>query len=135
MNQSQLNFASIGKRLVALIIDGIILSVVAYIFFDEGYSYTGPGLYNSLIQLVVAWLYFAIQDSSSHQATFGKRAMDIHISGPAGQKVDFKVASIRYFGKLLSSFILLIGYFMAMFSSEKQTLHDRLANTWVVEDQ
>lgn len=134
MKESQLKLASIGKRLVALIVDGIILSIVAWIFFEQEYSFTGPGLSNGLVQMAVAWLYFALQESSTYQATFGKRVMDIHITRNEGQKVDFKTASIRYFSKLLSSLLLLIGYAIALFSAENRTLHDRVANTLVVED-
>ena len=134
MKESQVNLASIGKRFIALMVDGIILTFVAYIFFEQKYSYTGPGLSNGLVQMAVAWLYFALQESSSYQATFGKRVMDIHIIGNDGQTVDFKTASIRYFSKLLSSLLFLIGYAMAFFSAENRTLHDRLANTIVVGD-
>jgi uncharacterized RDD family membrane protein YckC len=134
MNELNMNYASIGKRFLALIIDGALLSLLGAIFFKEKYSFTGPGLSMGLIPLVVAWLYFALQDSSAHQATIGKRVMDIHIRTLGGEKVDFKTASIRYFSKLLSSLLFLFGYIMAFFSAERKTLHDRLANTLVVND-
>ncbi len=134
MNEVNMNYASIAKRFVALIIDGALLSMVGMIFFSKNYSFTGPGLSMSLIPLIVAWLYFALQESSSHQATIGKRVMNIHLRTAAGDKIDFKTASIRYFSKLLSSCLFLFGYIMAFFSEQRKTLHDRLANTLVVND-
>jgi len=134
MNELNMRYASIGKRFLALLIDGILLSIIGVVFFSTNYSITGPDLSMSLIQVVVAWLYFAIQDSSSHQATIGKRVMDIHLITSEGQKIDFKTASIRYFSKLLSSFLFLFGYIMAFFSAQRKTLHDRLAKTLVVKD-
>lgn len=127
-------YASIGTRLIALIIDGVVLSIVGWLFFDQSYSFTSPGLFMGFIPLIVAWLYFSLQESSAKQATFGKRVMDIHIIAKDGSKIDFKQSSIRFFSKLLSSFLLLIGYIMAFFNEERRTLHDRLADTLVVDD-
>ena len=135
MNNVTNRYASIGKRLIALIIDGVILSVVSWLFFDKNYSFTGPGLSMGFIPMIIAWLYFSLQESSAKQATFGKRVMDIHIVGKDGSKIDFKQSSIRFFSKLLSSFLLLFGYIMAFFNDERRTLHDRLADTLVVDDQ
>ena len=134
MKENSLEYASIGKRLVGLIIDGVILSIIGAIFFDTNYSYTGPGLSMGIIPMAVAWLYFALQESSSYQATVGKRVMDIHLISENGGAISFKTASIRYFSKLLSSFLLLLGYFMAFFSQERRTLHDRIAKTLVVDN-
>jgi uncharacterized RDD family membrane protein YckC len=48
-----------------------------------------------------------------------------------GNKISFGRATGRYFGKLLSAFILLIGYIMAGFTEKKQALHDIIAGTLV----
>jgi uncharacterized RDD family membrane protein YckC len=85
-----------------------------------------------LFSLVVKWLYFALQESSSAQATLGKRAMGIQVTNLEGQRIGFGQASGRFFGKIISGMTLLIGYMMAGFTERKQALHDMIAGTLVV---
>lgn len=49
-----------------------------------------------------------------------------------GYPVTFGRATGRYFGKILSGAILMIGYIMAAFTERKQALHDMMAGTLVV---
>ena len=51
-----------------------------------------------------------------------------------GQRLTFGRATGRYFGKILSSLICLVGFIMAGFTEKKQALHDMLASTLVVKD-
>jgi uncharacterized RDD family membrane protein YckC len=44
-----------------------------------------------------------------------------------GNRITFGRATGRYFGKYLSSLILLIGFIMAAFTEKKQALHDIMA--------
>ena len=65
-------------------------------------------------------------------ATVGKMAMKIRVVTAEGQKVSYLRALGRYFAKLLSGMILMIGYLMAAFDDEKRALHDRICNTRVI---
>ena len=49
-----------------------------------------------------------------------------------GQPIGFGRASGRYFARILSSLILMIGYLMAAFTARKQSLHDLLSGCLVV---
>jgi len=49
-----------------------------------------------------------------------------------GDRVSFLQAFGRNLGKILSGLILYIGFFMAIWTDKKQTLHDQMANTYVV---
>ena len=82
--------------------------------------------------IIIDWLYYALMESSSKQATIGKMVLGIKVTDMAGNRIGFGKASGRYFGKILSGLILLIGYFMAGFTEKKQALHDILANCLVV---
>jgi uncharacterized RDD family membrane protein YckC len=66
-------------------------------------------------------------------ATVGKMAMGLKVTDMEGNQISFLRASYRYFGKFLSSMILLIGYIMAGFTEKKQALHDIMANCLVVK--
>lgn len=84
------------------------------------------------VSLVVWWLYFALQESSSKQATIGKRAIGIKVADMSGKRISFGKATGRHFGKIISSIILMIGFIMAAFTAKKQALHDMMAGTLVV---
>lgn len=87
------------------------------------------------IQLLIYmayWLYSASFESSSWQATPGKRIMGLAVTDLQGRRITFARASGRFLGKLLSQFLLFFGYLMAAFTARKQALHDLLASTLVL---
>lgn len=86
----------------------------------------------SLPSLLIRWLYFALMESSSMQATVGKMALGLIVTDMEGNRVSFARATGRHFGKIISGMILGIGYIMAGFTEKKQALHDMIANTLVV---
>ena len=63
---------------------------------------------------------------------FGKLACGIQVVDLEGRKLSFLQASGRYFGKIISSLILGIGFLMCAFTAKKQCLHDMMANCLVV---
>lgn len=125
-------YASFWERFGAAFIDGLILLVPNLIItfaFRNGGSGSALG---SLLNIAISWLYAALQESGPHQATFGKRAMRIKVVNEAGGRIGFGQATGRHFGKLVSSLILCIGYLMMLWDDRKQTLHDKMAGTFVV---
>lgn len=92
-------------------------------------------LYLTLIfgRLIVVWLYHAILESGPHQSTWGKRVLGLKVTSLNGQRISFAHASGRYFGSMITSMTMGIGYLMAAFTDRKQTLHDMIAGTLVVK--
>jgi uncharacterized RDD family membrane protein YckC len=90
------------------------------------------GIY--VLCLVGIWLYFAILESSSWQATVGKKLLGLKVTTLDGRRISFGQATGRFFGKILSGLTLLIGYIMAGFTARKQALHDMIAGTLVVRN-
>jgi uncharacterized RDD family membrane protein YckC len=123
-----LRFGSFGERIAALLLDTIILLVPHYLIN----LYTGP-LTSFLMILVLDWLYYSVQESGIHQATIGKRIMQMKVMTLEGSGVSFMQASKRFFGRLLSGLILFIGYIMMIWDDDSQTLHDKIADTIVVK--
>ena len=130
------------KRAVAIFIDSIVLTIVMFaIMFTLGFFVGGMisdpesvakiSNFGMLLNVVVVWLYFALQESGQNQATVGKRVMAIYVITKEGDRLSFPQATIRYFSKYLSS-ILMIGFIMAAFTKNKQGLHDMIADTLVV---
>jgi len=94
----------------------------------------GAYFFAILLSVIMSWLYFALMESSSRGATLGKMALGIRVTDLSGNRISFGKATGRYFGKIVSSMILMIGYLMAAFTERKQALHDMMAGCLVVND-
>jgi uncharacterized RDD family membrane protein YckC len=89
-----------------------------------------PAGYLSL--LLMMWIYYASFESSSWQATPGKRVLRLYVTDLAGRPATFWLASQRYFFRLISELIFMVGYIVAGFTAKKQALHDILAGCLVL---
>ena len=148
-------YAGFWKRLVALLIDSLLLYVVSLIvgvvlggvllvalstsdvpiFYDDNATFLLSLMVSVIlacINMVIQWLYFALMESSAKQATLGKMALGIKVTDLNGERIGFGRATGRYFGKIISGFILAIGFIMAAFTEKKQGLHDLMASCLVI---
>jgi uncharacterized RDD family membrane protein YckC len=87
----------------------------------------------NIVEIFAAWVYAALMESSSIQATLGKMALGIKVTDEFGNRISFGRASGRHFSKWISAMTLMIGYIMAGFTERKQALHDIIAGTLVVK--
>lgn len=151
-------YAGFWKRFFAAIIDTVIVFVVGGIiaiflgavfggitgsvvgmFAREGFIL--PTFFSTLFffvtafYLLIRWLYFAIMESSSYQATFGKQVLNIKVTDMEENRISFWRATLRYFAKILSEMIFYIGYIMIGFTPKKQGLHDMIAGCFVIVDR
>lgn len=151
-----LQLADSGKRLIAFLIDAILLSVVTVILVSifgmvggigsaSAFSNSsdmsdsqassimaamaGAGLLIQLVSLALQVGYFTYMESSERQATIGKSAMGLIVADENGNRLDVQKALIRNISRLVSAYICLIGYLMAFFTEKKQALHDIIAKT------
>lgn len=138
-------YAGFWLRFAAYLIDTVILSLV---FVPVGFvlgivmaatdNARDPDLmvvFNGLINLasfVAGWLYSSLLESSSWQGTVGKKLCGLRVTDMDGYQISFGKATGRYFGKILSSLICLVGFIMVAFTEKHQGLHDLLAGTLVV---
>jgi uncharacterized RDD family membrane protein YckC len=120
-------YAGFWIRVVAAIIDAVILAAAAGLVSAGTF---GAGIFVSLLG---PWLYEAFMLSSEWQATVGKRAMSIFVTGADGGRISFARATGRHFAKWISACILGIGFIMVAFTAKKQGLHDLIAETFVVK--
>lgn len=123
--QGTLTLASIGKRFVAALIDGLIMIIPGLVL--GWIPVAGP-----ILALVIEWLYFAKMEELTG-ATLGKRWMKIQVVNADGQFQTFWQASLRYLIRNFISGILCIGYIVAFFTQNRQALHDLAAKTFVIE--
>jgi uncharacterized RDD family membrane protein YckC len=90
------------------------------------------GIVGSVFSVAVNWLYEAVLESSSYQATVGKMALGLKVTDLEYRRISFARATGRHFAKILSAMILFIGFFMIGFTERKQGLHDMIAGTYVI---
>ncbi len=130
-------YAGFWNRLLAMILDGFILSVSAVIialvtavFFHNKTVIEGVGL----LIFIVSIIYYIEMEASSYQATIGKLLMGIKVVDLTGNKISVGRSAGRFFSKYISS-IFLIGFLMQPFTKKKQALHDMIAGTLVIKTQ
>lgn len=88
----------------------------------------------SLVGVIVWWVYYATCESSPGEATPGKRALRLRVTDLQGRRISFARATGRTFAKVLSFATLFVGFFMAGFTGRRQALHDLIAETVVLRD-
>ncbi|HET9671891.1 MAG TPA: RDD family protein [Actinomycetota bacterium] len=134
-------YAGFWRRVGAALIDGLIVGAATapITLLAINVDVTDAGATTEWMRsplypvvTVAQWLYFALMESSSRQATVGKMALGIRVTDVDGRRVSFGRATGRYFAKFLSALILGIGFLMAAFTEKKQALHDMIAGTLVV---
>lgn len=124
-------YAGFWKRFIAHIIDGFVLLLIGY-----SISKLNKDTYIlGLLDMLVSFFYYVGLESSEKQATLGKLVMNIKVTDTNGRRIGFGQATIRYLGKILSGFLLMIGYLMVAFTEKKQGLHDLIAKTYVIQDK
>lgn len=150
------NLAGVGKRIVALIIDWIVLTIaqgiIGSIFlggmavnYSSILSDSEPNpeaitallvasMWQNLISLIMYICYEGYLTSSSRQGTLGKMAMKIKVVDEQGMRLSRGTAFLRAGMKIISSMVCCIGFLVALFNKEEQSLHDLIAKTYVVND-
>lgn len=140
------NYASFWERLGATVIDSIIISIPTYLVFFLaflGADLEDPATFEDNVNIgllissygimfLMAVLYPVLMECSKYRATIGKMALRLQVNNRHGGKISFGQALGRYFGKMVSALPIYIGFLMPLWDSERQTIHDKMANTWVV---
>lgn len=129
-------YALFKERFYSLIIDLIFIAGLSFLIglfcssvslFIPFLSYNFFKNFSAIIcALIVIWLYFAIMESSKHQATIGKMVMNLKVTNLKGRRISFKTASLRFFTKILS--------FSLKLNSKGQFYHDKINNCLVVKE-
>jgi uncharacterized RDD family membrane protein YckC len=155
-----MNYAGFGLRLVAIIIDGIVIAVLQSFIIVPILAAVGFGMFSGasamdmndpdaaigmmgtfmamagtywILATCIQILYFSFMESSKLQATVGKLALGIIVTDLNGAKLDFGKAFIRNLCRIISNMTLLIGYIIAGFTEKRQALHDIIAGTLVIK--
>jgi uncharacterized RDD family membrane protein YckC len=140
-----LEYVGVGRRLVAVVIDGLILGVVNWLIllvFHSGtvtnvngamsYNASGPGV---ALAYIIPLVYYIVLEAMMG-GTLGKLALGIRVVKLDGSPISWGESVIRNLLRIIDGIPAFIPYLLgAIFvwtSPTKQRLGDRVAKTVVV---
>jgi uncharacterized RDD family membrane protein YckC len=123
-------------RFIAIIVDGIILSIVSGII-NLILGKVAGGALADLINLVIGAGYYSYLWSASSPLgagqTVGMKIFGIRVVRTDGSDLTVVQGLIRWVGLVISIAVIFIGVIWAAFDAEKQGWHDKIAGTYVVK--
>jgi uncharacterized RDD family membrane protein YckC len=154
---SQLEFADVGPRLAAYLIDLLVCAVVFVavvpairwiVSYGDWYlpapiapldlwrATPVPGRLLTVLAYIVCFgpIYLGSLEASSWQASIGKRLLSIYVTDTGGRRLGLGKSLVRSFAKcILNAFYIGAVSIVTIPSTEqKEALHDRLVKTRVV---
>lgn len=144
-----MNYAGFFSRFIAWVLDGIIVSILAWLLglilspiiastSDAGNGMFGLiigilGLFLLLFLLFFQFVYFGYFWSKNGQS-LGMKLVNIRVvRSSEDTPLSFLRAGLRgTVGYWISGFIFGLGYIWAAFDADKETWHDKLFDTWVI---
>lgn len=133
--EQALEYATMGERFLAFLIDGSIEAVLVAVFLvyyaessldSEALKRIAPG--------VIPWAYMTLCEFFFHR-TLGKCLLRIQLradSSESGYPSFFRILLRETIGKLVSGLILGIGFLAGFWNDKHKTWADRMASTVVV---
>lgn len=140
MSFDGIKLAIVEKRLFAFFIDEILLSFLLVVIYSSQISQVAEDK-EALVVLVAGmsipytilkFLYhgFFIY---AYGATLGKLALKIRCVSYQNERPNLSSAMIRSAVRIISEMVFYLGFLWALFNPSRQTWHDKLAKTLVID--
>ncbi|MDD2761002.1 MAG: RDD family protein [Methylomonas sp.] len=132
----QLSAPGFLRRIGAVIYDALLLLAVLFFAtaialpFNAGLAFASEQYYFPLYLFCVTYCFYAWFWTHGGQ-TLGMRAWKIRLVGPAGGRVSWRQATLRFFAALLSWSCLGLGFFWCLFDAKKRCWHDLLSKSYL----
>lgn len=125
--------AAILDGFVVLLLQGVLGGLLLMAGMLNGSANEGLGLLVQIFTLLLNFVYYIFFTGYCGQ-TLGKMAVRIKVVRCDGAPLTYPRAAFRELpAKFISWIILGIGYLMVAFDEQKQGLHDRMADTYVIK--
>ncbi len=139
-NSDNFQLATINSRIIAFIIDDMLITLIVLAIFWDTIVNNGSDLNSVLIIMnkfvfQVLFLKFVYQTFFVwyYGATLGKIVAKIKIIDYDDfSKLSLIQSALRSFGRILSEMFFYIGFIFAFFNDGRQTFHDKISKTLVV---
>lgn len=142
---AEMDYGGFWIRFLAVFLDGIILFIPGFLL-NLGIEFLAAGMsgdsVNPVLALLIAILYLASIGIRVGYETFfigrfgqtpGKMVCGVKVVRSDGSSLTYLRAFARYWAKMLSGMLCLMGYIIAGFDSEKRALHDHICDTRVIK--
>jgi len=145
----QLRYAGFETRLVAFVLDFIVLASFFALFvafallqllLRSDFGDNDPPDQAYYVAAIIVLIYFVafvplyfVGLWAWRGQTLGKMAVAIRVVRTDGRPVGVGAALLRLVGYLFSTLLLFAGFLMIVFDRQRRGLHDRLADTIVVD--
>ena len=141
INVNNLQLASSKSRVRAFVIDDLLITFVIMLMMWEPISLSNGdfGIILTIIngaffQVIILKFLYQTFFIWYYGATLGKmiskiRVIDFDNFG----RVNLLNSSLRSMGRILSEMIFYIGFFLAFYTESKQTFHDKMGRTLVID--
>ena len=135
--------ASFRSRALAFLLDGLIVALVLGLLslwprllsFESGQSFALTLDFGSLVGFAVIVLYFGVATYLGRGATPGKRLFRIRVVSVVHDRLSLWHCIERSLGYAASSLEAGFGFLQYFRHPNRQTVHDRIAETIVVVDR
>jgi uncharacterized RDD family membrane protein YckC len=155
LNESDLTIAPYFRRILSFLIDGIIISLI-YVFLEllsqslgfpilaidvENFTHVvfKSTVLGNTAQFIIKWilisiptLYFTLTTFFLNGQTFGKKIFKIQIISLYHKKIGIWHCLERSLGYVASTLEFGLGFVQAVWNNNRMTLHDKIAETIVV---
>ena len=140
MNNENLELAPISKRIFAFLIDELVITILIYLIFWDSLvanSSNVDQLANVLTNLIfpVFFVKFIYQSFFVwyYGATIGKLILKIKVIDYYNfGRVSLSSSIIRSILRIVSEYFVYIGFIFAFFTQGRQTFHDKIGRTLVI---
>lgn len=126
------DYASIYKRIIAFFIDLIIVIAIHGFFCIQLLDLKDGDWEWWVLFALFILTYFSYFESSTQQASLGKRYLNIEVYALSGRPIHLGQAILRQFGKVLSCILNVWGGLIIITTAKRQGLHDFMAKTIVI---
>jgi uncharacterized RDD family membrane protein YckC len=136
-----------GRRFLAALIDGLIVFFITFILMGvfsilsiivASYNPYGDLVgFNALFfvsAILVSVIYYVRFWTNSEGQTIGKGMVGIRAIRTDGSSLSMGKALLRYVGYIVSGLIFSLGFIWITFDGKRQGWHDKLAGTYVIEE-
>lgn len=142
-----LKFTGILRRSLAFLLDLLIVFLIMYLLSSflklfflifggvKGTDYFEEHvlIIRSITFFVVSLIYFSYFLSTSLSSSIGQYLLKMKVVDQEENHISLLRSIGRYFATYLSFLTLLLGLIMAFYNPNRQTLHDKICKTYVID--
>ncbi|OKL39837.1 RDD family protein [Pontibacter flavimaris] len=134
-SKEKTELADLSARLLAFALDVLLLLTLIGLTDYFTFSSNDQALFlkpERLLHLLLGWLYFAGTETCPCQGTLGKYLMNLRVTGPTGERISFRAATLRFMLRPAAAVLAVLRFLVGLDDGGRRAFHDRVAGTQVI---